>query len=61
MVLSGTIYDKIKESLDKYLFGFDKSQLNVSLYNGNWKPLITNAFPFRSHQPQKRQHQTKQG
>ena len=36
MVLSGTIYDKIKESLDKYLFGFDKSQLNVSLYNGKF-------------------------
>ena len=36
MVLSGTIYDKIKESLDKYLFGFDKSQLGVSLYNGNY-------------------------
>ena len=44
MVLSGTIYDKIKESLDKYLFGFDKSQLNVSLYNG--KPILNSLTPF---------------
>ena len=49
MVLSGTIYDKIKESLDKYLFGFDKSQLNVSLYNGKYQFSTINTSLFRSY------------
>ena len=34
MVFSGKIYDQVKEKLDKYLFGFDKSQLDVSLLKG---------------------------
>ena len=50
MVLSGTIYERIKESLDKYLFGFDKSQLNVSLYKGNWTIVaILTISVFRSY------------
>ena len=34
MVFSGKIYDQVKEKLDKYLFGFDRDQLNVSLLAG---------------------------
>ena len=34
MVFSGSIYDQVKENLDTYLFGFDKSQLDVSLLHG---------------------------
>lgn len=36
MVFSGKIYDQVKEKLDKYLFGFDKSQLDVSLLKGKF-------------------------
>ena len=50
MVLSGTIYERIKESLDKYLFGFDKSQLNVSLYSGNYTiAVLLTFYVFRSY------------
>ena len=34
MVFSGKIYDQVKENLDTYLFGFDRSQLDVSLLKG---------------------------
>ena len=34
MVFSGKIYDQVKDQLDKYLFGFDKSQLSTSLIKG---------------------------
>ena len=37
MVFSGKVYEKIKEKLDKYLFGFDKSQLDISLLKGKQK------------------------
>ena len=36
MVFSGKIYDQVKEKLDKYLFGFDRDQLNVSLLAGKF-------------------------
>lgn len=34
MVFSGKVYDQVKEKLDRYLFGFDKNQLDVSLLKG---------------------------
>ena len=45
MVFSGKIYDQVKEKLDKYLFGFDKNQLDVSLLKGKPKrPLTINPI-----------------
>lgn len=48
MVFSGKIYDQVKENLDTYLFGFDKSQLDVSLFKGKYSLRPTEAHPFLS-------------
>ena len=34
-MLKNKFYDSIKTYLDKYLFGFDKSQLEMSVLKGN--------------------------
>ena len=34
MMLKNKLYDSVKGYLDKYLFGFDKSQLDMSLLKG---------------------------
>ncbi len=39
-MLKNKLYDSVKGYLDKYLFGFDKSQLEMSVLKGN-------AFYFR--------------
>jgi hypothetical protein len=33
-MLRNKIYEYIKQYLDKYLFGFDKNQLNMSILKG---------------------------
>lgn len=33
-MLKNKLYDSVKTYLDKYLFGFDKSQLDMSLLKG---------------------------
>jgi len=45
MVFSGKIYDQVKEQLDKYLFGFDKSQFKCSVLDGKLHPHSRSA-PF---------------
>lgn len=35
-MFSNKIYDCLKQYLDRYLFGFDKNQLNMSIIKGNW-------------------------
>ena len=34
-MFTNTIYESLKQELDKYLFGFEKSQLETSLLSGN--------------------------
>ncbi len=61
MVFSGKIYDQVKEKLDKYLFGFDKSQLDVSLLKGkvtSFRLLI--QLLNRCHKATRGQYQAKQ-
>ena len=50
MVFSGKVYDQVKEKLDKYLFGFDKSQLDVSLLKGAIKLQNVNIKPNKAEQ-----------
>ena len=59
MVFSGKIYDQIKEQLDKYLFGFDKSQLQTSLLKGKYyHSLIIVYFICRFYLTESSQYQT---
>ncbi len=53
-MLTGKVYDMIKDYLDKYLFGFDKSQLEMSLLGG--KPTLHHTA--RQYQPKECEYQT---
>lgn len=33
-MFTGTLYESVKTELDKYLFGFEKSQLDCSVFSG---------------------------
>lgn len=34
-MLTGKVYDLLKDQLDRFLFGFDKSQMSMSLLKGS--------------------------
>jgi len=34
-MLKKSVYERLKDSLGKYLFGFDEEQLDVGLFSGN--------------------------
>ena len=44
-MLSNKIYDYVKTYISDYLFGFDKSQLDTSLFNGKLKLKRVNIKP----------------
>ena len=46
MVFSGKVYDQVKEQLDRFLFGFDKDQLNVSILKGAVELENCNIKPY---------------
>ena len=50
-MFTNTIYESVKQELDKYLFGFEKSQLETSLLSGK---LTLCLFFCRPNQPEKR-------
>jgi len=37
-MLKNKVYDMVKDYLDLYLFGFDKSQIEMSLIGGKFYP-----------------------
>ncbi|CAI2370193.1 unnamed protein product [Moneuplotes crassus] len=49
-MLSGKIYDYIKEYISDYLFGFDRSQIDTSLLSGKMKIKRVNIKPEKINQ-----------
>ena len=35
------LYDSVKGYLDRYLYGFDPSQIDMSIFNGNYFDDVT--------------------
>ena len=62
MVFSGKIYDQVKENLDTYLFGFDRSQLDVSLLKGKSPSKLLSCLTVcRGNQTRWCKHKAEQG
>ena len=45
-MLRNKIYDSLKAYLDKYLFGFDRNQLNMSILRGTY---LLNIWNIRKY------------
>ena len=49
-MLKDKVYEHLKKYLDKYLFGFDKSQLDVAILKGNINLKNVNLKPDRTNE-----------